>query len=100
MDRGQDLATRSGRQVGLTETHIAIARLLALDVPDTVVAVQLHVSERTLRRYVRHLQDFLGVSSRCALGARVVIHGWLDTDHRTTVAGERNGRPADNPARG
>lgn len=85
--RGQNVAAPVGKQEQLTETHIAIARLLALGMPDPAVAVEVHVSERTLRRYVKHLQDWLGAPSRCALGARVVAQGWLDAGHRLDVTG-------------
>lgn len=76
---GRRLVAATQRYSGaLTETHIAIARLLAVGMEDTAVAAKVHVSERTLRRYVRDLMDVLKAPSRCALGARVATRGWLE----------------------
>lgn len=78
MDAALAGVAHTPRRDRLTKTHVAIARLLAAGLEDSAVAARVHVSERTLRRYVRDLMTLLGARTRCALGARLAVCGWLN----------------------
>jgi DNA-binding CsgD family transcriptional regulator len=63
------------RQPG--EIDRQILALLALDVADRTIAVQLDLSLRTVERKIRALMDLACVGSRFQLGAEAVARGWL-----------------------
>jgi hypothetical protein len=54
-----------------------ILALLALDVADRTIAVQLDLSLRTVERKIRALMDLASVGSRFQLGAEAATRGWL-----------------------
>ena len=58
------------------EDH-AILQLLNAGVTDDVIARQLGISERTVRRRVAELAARLGAGSRFQIGAQAVRRGWL-----------------------
>ncbi|MBU7597595.1 helix-turn-helix transcriptional regulator [Streptomyces sp. P38-E01] len=70
---------RSGGTVG-TEPTPTTQRLLALlsaGSTDEAIARELEISERTVHRRVRRLQELLGARTRFQLGVQAARRGWL-----------------------
>jgi len=61
----------------LTPRETEILRLLADGETIPSVAVQLEISESTVRTHVEHMRDKLGVSTQAALVALGFLHGYL-----------------------
>lgn len=61
----------------LTERDRVILHLLSLGIKDDVIARQLGVSVRTIRRQISALFEKLGVTSRFQAGFQAVQRGWL-----------------------
>ncbi len=61
----------------LTPREMEILRLLADGETIPSVAVQLEISESTVRTHVEHMRDKLGVSTQAALVALGFLHGYL-----------------------
>lgn len=62
---------------GLDPEDHAILQLLNAGLTDDVIARQLGISERTVRRRVAELAARLGAGSRFQIGAQAVRRGWL-----------------------
>ncbi|MGX1668137.1 helix-turn-helix transcriptional regulator [Streptomyces sp. NPDC055400] len=75
--RGQLPDRRLAREEGLTAAEQELVELLGSGLTDEVIARHLGVSDRTLRRRVRELQDRLGSTGRFQAGVRVAQRGWL-----------------------
>jgi len=60
-------------EVSLTPREIEVLRLLAAGLTDREVAVRLGIRHATARNHVRHILEKLGVSSRVAALARVLV---------------------------
>ena len=71
--------TDSGRSTGLdlSDRELETLRLLAAGATDDVVAAQLGVAVRTVRRTVAVLMDRLGARSRFQAGVKAAGRGWL-----------------------
>jgi len=44
---------------------------------DGVIARQMAINERTVRRHVSELAERLGAASRCQIGAQAARRGWV-----------------------
>ncbi|WP_432181568.1 helix-turn-helix transcriptional regulator [Streptomyces sp. NBC_00063] len=75
--RGQLPDGRLAREEGLTAAEQELVELLGSGLTDEVIARHLGVSDRTLRRRVRELQDRLGSTGRFQAGVRAAQRGWL-----------------------
>lgn len=60
-----------------SERDQQVLQLLASGVPDAAIGRALGVSERTVARYVRDLQERLGAPTRFLLGVRAAQRGLL-----------------------
>ncbi|MER7072725.1 LuxR C-terminal-related transcriptional regulator [Terrabacter sp. NPDC000476] len=78
----QDLGTGDGLH-GLDATHEPtretqhLLALLTAGLADEVVARELGISERTVQRRIRRLQDLLGANTRFQLGVQAARRDWL-----------------------
>lgn len=68
------VATRAGT---LKPVEMRILERLADDESDGVIARELDISERSVRRHVSRLQEALGVETRAGAVAVAVRNGWL-----------------------
>ena len=62
---------------GDDEERELLLALLTAGLTDEVIARQLKISIRTVRRRVRHLMDHLGVVTRFQAGLQAAKRGWL-----------------------
>jgi DNA-binding NarL/FixJ family response regulator len=67
----------SNRQVGLTERELDVLSRLAQGKANKEIAFELHLSQETVKTYVKRILHKLGVQSRTQAAVQALVRGLL-----------------------